>query len=181
MDFEPLLQASPAIRLHAAAAVAAFLLGGIVLFRRKGDRLHRIGGRIWVGLMLVVAISSFFIHTINLWGIWSPIHLLSVATLFSLAYGVWLIRGRNVIGHRSAMRSTYVGSLIIAGIFTFLPGRIMYEVFFEGPNPAVGIAVMAVIVIGGGLLAWRGIAGGGDGQPQRPQPLLPSPAERDAA
>ncbi|MEX0955252.1 MAG: DUF2306 domain-containing protein [Rhizobiaceae bacterium] len=157
MNFLPLLQASTAIHIHVVAAVAAFLLGGVVLFRRKGDRLHRIGGRVWVTLMLVVAVSSFFIHTINLWGIWSPIHLVSVGTLVSLAYGVWLIRKHNVTGHRNTMRTTYAGALIIAGIFTFLPGRIMYEVFFEGPSPAVGIAVMAVIVLGGMALLARGL------------------------
>ncbi len=48
MDFAPLLNASPAIQIHVAAAVIAFALGGFVLFRRKGDRLHRIGGKIWV-------------------------------------------------------------------------------------------------------------------------------------
>jgi uncharacterized membrane protein len=175
MNFAPLLQASIAIQIHVAAAVAAFALGGFVLFRRKGDRLHRLGGRAWVALMLVVAVSSFFIHTIRLWGMWSPIHLVSIGTMIALGYGVWLIRARNVIGHRNAMRSTYAGSLVVAGIFTFLPGRIMYEVFFEGPEPAVGIALMAVIVIGGGLLAWRGIAAPKARRPVRMQLRLPAP------
>lgn len=175
MDFDPLFAASPAIRLHVCAAVAAFLLGGIVLFRRKGDRLHRIGGRVWVALMLVVAVSSFFIHTIRMWGIWSPIHLLSVGTLFALGYGVWLIRRRLVDAHRRTMQATYFGALIIAGIFTFLPGRIMYEVFFEGPNPAVGVAVMSFIVMAGAALTWRGMGAGGNGR-RRPTPLsLPAP------
>jgi uncharacterized membrane protein len=158
MNFEPLLSAPFAIQLHALAAVLAFLLGGLVLFRRKGDRLHRLGGRIWVGLMLAVAISSFFIHTIRMIGPWSPIHLLSILTLAALFVGVrraWL---RNIPAHRRMMQSTYVGSLIIAGIFTFLPGRIMFEVFFEGPQPALGVAAAMAIIFGGGLLAWRGMA-----------------------
>jgi uncharacterized membrane protein len=149
MNFQPLLDASPAIQIHAYAAIAALLLGGFVLFRPKGDRLHRIGGRIWFALMLAVALSSFFIHTIRLWGPWSPIHLVSVGTVLSLGYGLWLIRRRVVIGHARAMKATYVGSLIVAGVFTFLPGRIMYEVFLEGPDPVAGAVVLAAMIAGG--------------------------------
>lgn len=131
MTLQPLLEAQPAIQIHAFAAISAFLLGAVVLFRRKGDRLHRFGGRLWVVLMLVVALSSFFIHTIRLWGIWSPIHLLSLATLLSLAYAVRRIRGGDVAAHAAAMRTTYVGALIVAGAFTLAPGRIMNEVVFS--------------------------------------------------
>lgn len=157
MTLQPLIDASPAIQLHAVAAALAFVLGGMILFRTKGDRLHRMGGRIWVGLMLAVCLSSFFIHTIRLVGPWSPIHLLSVATIAGLARGVWLARQREIIGHRRIMQATYVGALLIAGGFSFLPGRIMYEVFFGGPQPLAGVAVAAAIVGGGAALAWRGM------------------------
>lgn len=163
MTFEPLLDASAAIQIHAAAAVLAFLLGGIVLFRRKGDRLHRMGGRIWVGLMLVVCLSSFFIHTIRLWGPWSPIHLLSVGTLVSLAWGVGLARVRRIMEHKRTMQSTYAGALVLAGFFTFMPGRIMFEVFFQGPRPMAGVAVAAAVVLGGAAMAWKGMRGTGRG------------------
>lgn len=161
MTLEPLLSASLAVQIHVAAAVAAFFLGGLVLFRRKGDRLHRMGGRIWVGLMLVTALSSFFIHSIKLWGIWSPIHLLSIGTLAGLVYGVGMARLRRIAAHRFTMQSTYVGGLIVAGAFAFMPGRIMHEVFFEGPAPAVGILTAAAVVAGGLVLAWLGWRGGG--------------------
>lgn len=155
MNLQPLLDASPAIQIHVAAAIAAFVLGGVVLFRRKGDRPHRLGGRAWVGLMLVVALSSFFIHEIRLWGDWSPIHLLSIATLFSLAYGVAKIRRGNVNAHRRTMQATYGGALIVAGLFTFLPGRIMHEVVFGGSGlPAASFWLAALL----GLVAyglWR--------------------------
>lgn len=153
MTLAPLLQASPSIQIHAFSALAAFALGAIVIFRRKGDRLHRLGGRIWVALMLVVAVSSFFIHTIRLWGIWSPIHLLSVATLASLVYAVWMIRRRNIVAHASAMRTTYVGALVIAGGFTLAPGRIMNKVVFgEGHAAPAQSAAPAVAPQGPGLI-----------------------------
>ena len=132
MTLQPLLDASPAIQIHVAAAVAAFVLGAVILFRRKGDRPHRLGGRLWVGLMLVVTLSSVFIHTIRVWGIWSPIHLLSIFVLFNVPFAVWLARKHNVRGHRGWMIGIFAGALLIAGIFTFVPGRIMHAVVFGG-------------------------------------------------
>jgi uncharacterized membrane protein len=151
MTLEPLLTASPAIQIHAAAAIAAFVLGGVVLFRRKGGRVHMALGRAWVLLMLTVVFSSFFIHTINLWGIWSPIHLLSLGTFFSLVYGFAAIRRRNVVRHKRIMQGTYLGALVIAGFFTFLPGRIMHEVLFAGTSPSE-LALMALA--SAALLGW---------------------------
>ena len=106
MTLEPLIHTTLAIQIHTAAAILAFFLGGFILFRRKGDRLHRLGGRVWVVLMLAVAATSFFIHTIGLVGIWSPIHLISVATFGLLARGVWLARARRIPEHRSMMQQT---------------------------------------------------------------------------
>jgi uncharacterized membrane protein len=151
MNFQPLLDASPAIQIHAWTAVAALILGAIVLFRRKGDRLHRRGGRIWVGLMLVVTLSSFFIHEIRLWGQWSPIHLLSISTLLALVRAVAMIRRGNVTAHKRTMKATFGGALVIAGLFTFVPGRIMYEVVFAG-----GADAWLWLPPLFGLLAWFG-------------------------
>jgi uncharacterized membrane protein len=47
--------------LHLAAAALSLLLGAAVLIRRKGTPFHKVLGRIWVALMLAVAVSSFWI------------------------------------------------------------------------------------------------------------------------
>lgn len=130
MTLAPLLNASIAIQLHAFAAIAAFVLGLVQFLRRKGTFSHRTFGWIWVVLMLIVAISSFLIHDIKLWGIWSPIHILSVVTLVNLPLAVWMARKHNVRAHRYWMLGIFAGALVIAGIFTFVPGRIMHAVFF---------------------------------------------------
>ena len=155
MTFEPLMQATLAIQLHTLAAILAFFLGGVVLFRRKGDRLHRLGGRVWAGLMLAVAATSFFIHTIGLVGIWSPIHLISIATFWLLGRAIWLARAGGIREHRAIMQQTYLGALIVAGAFTFWPGRVMHAVFFEGRYPWMGVASAAVLVFGIVLLMRR--------------------------
>ena len=61
MTLAPLLSASPAIQLHAFAAMTAFVFGLVQLAAPKGTLPHRTLGFIWVGLMLVVAGSSFWI------------------------------------------------------------------------------------------------------------------------
>lgn len=151
MTLQPLLESTFAIQLHTMSAILAFVLGGLVLFRRKGDALHRHGGRIWVALMAVVCLSSFFIHTVQMVGIWSPIHLLSVATMVALFFGVRSAWMHRITDHQKIMQSTYFGALILAGYFTFMPGRIMYRMVFGGlettPVPLVAaiLAGMAVI------------------------------------
>jgi uncharacterized membrane protein len=132
MSLAPLLDAAPTIPLHAFAAMAAFGLGLVQFAAPKGTLPHRTIGWIWVGLMALVAISSFWIHQIRLLGPWSPIHLLSIFTLIIVPIGVWRAHRHDVTGHRLTMIFTFTGALVIAGLFTFVPGRIMHSVVF-GP------------------------------------------------
>ena len=130
MSLAPLLDASPTIQIHAFAAMSAFVLGAVQLAAPKGTLPHRTVGWIWVLLMAAICISSFFIHAIRLWGPWSPIHLLSIFTLATLPVAVWRAHRHDVARHRNAMISLYLGALVIAGLFTFWPGRIMHAVLF---------------------------------------------------
>ena len=130
MSLAPLFDAAPAIPVHAFAAMAAFALGVVQLAAPKGTLPHRTLGWIWVGLMAVVAGSSFAIHELRVIGPWSPIHLLSIFTPIMLVVGVWYARRHDVRGHRRTMISIFAGALVIAGLFTFVPGRIMHAVVF---------------------------------------------------
>ncbi len=130
MNLAPLLDAAPAIPLHAFAAMAAFLLGVVQLAAPKGTLPHRTVGWIWVALMAFVAGSSFWIHQIRLVGPWSPIHLLSIFTLVMLPLAVWKAHTHQVREHRRIMILMFAGALVIAGLFTIVPGRIMHQVLF---------------------------------------------------
>jgi uncharacterized membrane protein len=147
MSLAPLLAAPLPVQIHAFAAIAALLLGAVVLFRKKGTALHKALGRVWVVLMLVAAISSIFINEIRLIGPFSPIHIFSVMTFVGLAQGIRAIRRGNVRAHRAAMQGLYFFALILAGAFTLLPGRRMHDVLFgagAGWTPsliAIGLAL----------------------------------------
>ncbi|QOZ53143.1 DUF2306 domain-containing protein [Bradyrhizobium sp. CCBAU 53338] len=130
MSLAPLLDAAPAIPLHAFAAMAAFVLGIVQFAAPKGTLPHRTIGWIWVALMALVAVSSFWIHQIRLVGPFSPIHLLSIFTLVMLPLAVWRAHTHRVVAHRWSMIFIFTGALVVAGLFTLLPGRIMHSVFF---------------------------------------------------
>ena len=130
MSLAPLLDAAPAIPVHAFAAMTAFVLGVVQLAAPKGTLPHRTLGWIWVCLMLAVAISSFWVHEIRLVGPWSPIHLLSIFVLITVPLAVWKAHRHQVADHRRIMISIFSGALVIAGLFTLLPGRIMHAVAF---------------------------------------------------
>ncbi|WP_028033184.1 DUF2306 domain-containing protein [Chelativorans sp. J32] len=130
MSLEPLLEASLPIRIHAFSAMAAILIGALQLARKKGTASHRLTGYIWGLLMLTVAASSFWIHELRLFGEWSPIHLLSVLVLVAVPIGVWSAHQHRVREHRTGMIRLYGLALILTGLFTLLPGRIMHEVVF---------------------------------------------------
>jgi len=132
MSLEPLLQASPTIQIHAFAAMSAFVLGIVQFTAPKGAIPHRAVGWLWVAIMVVVSVTAFFIHEIRLWGPFSPIHLLAIFTLIMLPLAVRHARRHAVQHHSRAMIGIFTGGLIIAGLFTFLPGRLMNAVAF-GP------------------------------------------------
>lgn len=117
MTLMPLLVAAPAIRLHAFAAMIAFAFGLVQFAAPKGTLAHRTLGWIWVTLMLVVSVSAFFIHRLRF-------------TLVMLPLAVIAARHHAVPSHRRGMIAIFVGGLVIAGLFTFVPGRIMHAVAF---------------------------------------------------
>ena len=127
---EILFQSVAPIPSHALVALLAVLLGGLQLSRAKGTAQHRLLGWIWVALMAYVAASSFFISEIKLWGAFSPIHLLSVWTLISLVMAIFHVRRGNIRQHTIWMMLLYVLALLVTGLFTLWPGRVMHAVLF---------------------------------------------------
>lgn len=148
MTFTPLFNASLAIQLHAVAAIIALFLGAYIFIKPKGTRRHRMLGKIWVAFMALAVLSSAFIFEIRVWGLFSPIHLLTIFSAISLVGGVWAARAGRIALHQRTMLGLYVGGLFIAGTFTFLPGRIMNSMFFGGDSMAgfYGVAALAIVV-----------------------------------
>jgi uncharacterized membrane protein len=62
--------------------------------------------------------------------LWSPIHLLSIFTLVTLPLGVWVAHRQRVTDHRRIMILIFSRALVIAGLFTLVPGQVMHTVVF---------------------------------------------------
>lgn len=134
MTLAPLFAAPLAVQLHVFTVVPAFFLGTwLIFFSRKGAKRHRAIGYVYLGLMTITAIAALFIHQIPAIDIvygFGPIHLFSFVTLFGVMgalRGAW---SHNIKMHRGSMLGVYIGGILIAGTFAFLPGRIMHALVF---------------------------------------------------
>jgi len=130
VSLAPILNAPAVVQMHLAGALLALLIGVSVMLMKKGTTAHVLMGRVWAGLMIFVALSSFWI--INpARGHFSPIHLLSVATLISVPRAIIAKRQGKIKLHATVMISVFAG-LVIAGAFTLLPARILGKAVFGG-------------------------------------------------
>ena len=115
-------QWTPIVITHTGIALTALVLGAILLMARKGNRAHRVAGWIWVLCIATVAGVSFAIRGPNGF---SWIHGLSAFTLCTLFWGVLSARMHRVKRHRFTMIGIYFGALVITGLFTLMPNRLI--------------------------------------------------------
>jgi uncharacterized membrane protein len=128
---------TPLIAVHAAVAIAALGIGPWAIWARKGAQthptLHRVLGRAWVALMLFVALSAIGIRhsPLAVWQGFSWIHLLVPVLLVGLFFGVRAAVHRNIKQHQRAMQAMYVNALVIPGLFTLWPDRLLGQVVWH--------------------------------------------------
>ena len=125
------------IYIHAVLALLAVPLGLYILITKKGTNQHRILGRTWAIILVIVSLTAVFIQAINP-GQYSLIHLLIPWTLGSLIYSVWNIKQfkktkieKYKYAHMYSMIGVYVGALLLAGAFTLMPGRFFHALIFS--------------------------------------------------
>ena len=129
LEIHTIQTAPPIIWFHVACASASVVLGAWILGRRKGTTVHRWLGRFWVLLMLSTSLGSFLIQAR---GRFSLIHLLSVVTIIAISAAIYGALKHDLELHRKSMIGAYVG-LIIAGVFTLLPYRMLGQLVFGSP------------------------------------------------
>ena len=118
---------------HLTASTMALMLGLFqVVINPKGDVAHKRRGWLWIGLMFIVTLPSFWMRNLND-GNFSWIHGLSLWVLFCMIMSIWSIRRGNVRRHAAFMMGTLIG-IAIAGLFALLPGRFISEVMGYAVN-----------------------------------------------
>ena len=117
------------IQLHLATVLAALVAATILMVGVKGTRLHRTLGWGVAILLFATAIDTLFINGFS-GPSFTPLHLFSAFTLVAVPAGVLAARQHKVVRHRRTMGGLYFGGLILAGLIAFMPGRLMWNVFF---------------------------------------------------
>lgn len=115
----------PAVQIHIVFAMSSLILGIVMFIGPKGTRMHKLVGRSFIFAMIMTATSAIFIRYINE-GQFSWIHLFIPLTFYTAWRAVDHIRRGDVRRHVSAVRGLFLGALLIPGLFSFLPGRIMH-------------------------------------------------------
>ena len=129
LDAARLTESPVMLKMHLAGALSAFGIGTALMMGVKGRGLHKRLGYAWVVAMAITAISSFFLTGLN-GNSFSWIHGLSAWTIIGLPMGIAAARRKDIAKHRKKMTGMFTGGMLVAGLFAFLPGRMMWSIFF---------------------------------------------------
>lgn len=119
---------------HLITVLPCVLIGALLLLIKKGTKLHKNMGKLYMILMLITAFITLFMKAqvgpkfLNHFG-W--IHLFSVLTFYSIPTAFFAARKGDIKTHKRKMILLYFGAIIIAGAFTFYPGRYLHSLFFN--------------------------------------------------
>lgn len=123
----------PLMYAHLATIIPCIFIGAFIFLAKKGNVLHKVLGRVYMILMLVTGLITLFMPAHvgpQFLGHFGWIHLFSLLTLHSVPKAYFAIRRGDVKTHKGSMIGLYVGGILIAGSFTFVPGRFMHQFFF---------------------------------------------------
>lgn len=121
------------VYLHLATVVPAFFIGTYLLLYRKGTRAHKLLGKVYMLIMLLTASITLLMSSalgsvlLNHFGF---IHLFSLLVLYSVPAAYIAARKNDIKAHRNNMIGVYVGGILIAGAFAFMPGRLLHSWLF---------------------------------------------------
>lgn len=119
--------------LHLLTVGPAALIGIYLFLRRKGTAIHKLLGKIYMVLMLLTGLITLFMPAAigsRLFGHFGFIHLFSLLTLYAVPSAFLAARRGNIVAHKSAMLGLFIGGVLIAGTFAFIPGRILHGWLF---------------------------------------------------
>jgi uncharacterized membrane protein len=119
--------------LHLITVVPCFVMGTVLLLIKKGTTIHKRIGKWYMILMMITALVTLFMpadigpRLLNHFG-W--IHSFSVLTIYTVPTAYIAVKKGQIKSHKRKMILLYLGAIIIAGGFTFSPGRYLHELFF---------------------------------------------------
>lgn len=114
-----------AVVIHLVTVLPALPIGLYLFAARKGDARHRWLGRVWMALMAITAVAALFIRHLND-GALSFVHIASAVTLIGIPQAILAARRGRIAEHRRHLVQMFTGALVVSGLLSFLPGRLMW-------------------------------------------------------
>lgn len=125
------------VLLHLATVLPAAVLGAYLLANAKGGARHRALGKVYLALMCATAVATIWLPAqvgpaLRIAGLrLGLLHLFVPLTL----HGVWQafrsVRRGDIKAHKRAMIGMYSGALVVAGLLSFAPGRLLHRLLFD--------------------------------------------------
>jgi uncharacterized membrane protein len=124
-----LLGASWSTQVHLLAGAAAIVLGLLQLRLAKGTLRHRVVGYAWALVMLALCGSALLLKQHM-----GLLQILAIIVIGLVGKAIWHARRHEVEKHAHLMRVLVLGATLAVGLFTALPGRVSWQLFFSGPS-----------------------------------------------
>jgi uncharacterized membrane protein len=138
--------------MHFASAIAALVLGAMVLGASKGTVFHRTIGAGFVAAMVILNVSSLAIYRLT--GHFEPFHGLALLSLATLARGIVPALRRRpgwLMAHYWNMAWSYVA--LLAAASSEIVVRLPRAGTFTSPWHVVGVGMaIAVLFVGLGVV-----------------------------
>ena len=118
---------------HLVTVLPALFIGTYLMLGRKGTPRHRTLGKVYMLLMLVTAMITLLMPAQvgpTLFGHFGFLHSLSLVVLYCVPAALFAATAGNVRKHMANMIGVYVGGILIAGTFAFMPGRQLHAWLF---------------------------------------------------
>jgi len=143
---------TPALALHVACGLAVVVVGLAPILSRKGSRLHRLSGRLFVGLMSVMLAAAWLMTIIRLNSYFAALSASASITLFS---------GFRVLGRKRpdldpAQRARpldWAAALAVVAIGAGVLVSLLTGVAKGPPGPTIALVYAAFLY--GGWDLWR--------------------------
>lgn len=120
--------------IHLYSIIPCVPLGlHLIVFSKKGGLLHKKLGAIYMILIMFSALTSLMLKAHvgpTLVGHFGWIHLLSFLTIWTIPSSLIAIKKGNINRHKRGMKLLYWMGLILAGLFTLMPGRYLHQILF---------------------------------------------------
>jgi len=122
------------VYFHLATVLPAFLLGTVLLLKKKGTPCHKALGKVYLVLMAATGLITLAMPAEvgpQIFGHWGLLHSFSFLTLYSVPAAYFAARRGDLRTHRGNMIGLYIGGLPIAGSLALLPGRMLHAWLFR--------------------------------------------------